>query len=325
MSLYFVVAALIIAVSLDASFQNLLTGAGTFILGLSWLIGASAGEVLSSIIFLFIKHPYDIGDTVEVSSATYTVKEIRLLSTVFVDGGGAAVQAPHSALTALFIKNHRRSGPESESIELDVAYDTAFEKIEELRAKMMAFVTSRRRDFQPSFDVTVKDLPSQTQMTLTAVIKYKSNGHLGALKSKRRNMWMCALKTTLKEVGIFGPKGDPSAPAAPTQYTLVPWEEANPKNSEPKPDPGGLKEPVLPKTDYNFSDKNASLRDNADNIYGDDQEDLDLTNPRQAPSPRPSIAPPSVAPEGLRSRPPMQRQDTNEEFEMRPSASSTPR
>jgi hypothetical protein len=36
-----------------------------------------------------------------------------------------------------------------------VAYDTSFEKLEDLRAKMLAFVESRRRDFQPIFDVTV--------------------------------------------------------------------------------------------------------------------------------------------------------------------------
>lgn len=58
-----------------------------------------------------------------------------------------------------FIRNHRRSGPESEPFEMEVAYDTTFEKIEELRAKMLAFVESRRRDFQPVFDISVLGKP----------------------------------------------------------------------------------------------------------------------------------------------------------------------
>jgi small-conductance mechanosensitive channel len=80
---------------------TLITGAGTLILGLSWLIGGSLQEVLSSIIFLFIKHPFDVGDRVIINGQTYTVKEIRLLSTTFLDANSTCVQAPNNALNTL--------------------------------------------------------------------------------------------------------------------------------------------------------------------------------------------------------------------------------
>lgn len=44
----------------------------------------------------------------------------------------------------------------SETFLFDVAYSTTFEDLERLRDKMLEFVQSERRDFQPSFDVTVK-------------------------------------------------------------------------------------------------------------------------------------------------------------------------
>ena len=66
--------------------------------GLSWLIGGSLAEVLTSIIFLFIKHPFDVGDRVTVSKDTYTVKEIRLLGTIFLDSNACLVQAPNTVL-----------------------------------------------------------------------------------------------------------------------------------------------------------------------------------------------------------------------------------
>ena len=69
--------------------------------GLSWLIGGSLQEVLTSIIFLFIKHPFDVGDRVVMNSLTYTVKEIRLLSTVFLDSNSTLVQAPNNVLNTL--------------------------------------------------------------------------------------------------------------------------------------------------------------------------------------------------------------------------------
>lgn len=54
--------------------------------------------MLTSIIFLFVKHPFDVGDRVVVQGHVYTVKEIRLLSTIFLDSNGTLVQAPNLVL-----------------------------------------------------------------------------------------------------------------------------------------------------------------------------------------------------------------------------------
>ncbi|KAF9049751.1 hypothetical protein BJ165DRAFT_1341961 [Panaeolus papilionaceus] len=249
MSLYVIVAALIIAITLEASLAAVVTGAGTLILGLSWLIGGSLQEVLTSIIFLFIKHPFDVGDRVVINTQTYTVKEIRLLSTVFLDSNNACVQAPNNQLNTLM----------SETFTFDVAYSTTFEDLERLREKMLQFVEIERRDYQPSFDVKVKDFPDQAKMTLSADIKYKSNGQQAALKAKRRNKWICALKTILGELKIYGPGGDPSPPPSVARYTEVPWSliESEDRNAKAAPQ---FPEPRAPTEGWNLGDKNAAIR-----------------------------------------------------------------
>jgi hypothetical protein len=89
MSIYTVVVFIVFAVILDTALSAMLSGAAAFILALSWLIGASAQEVLSSVIFLFIKHIYDVGDRIEVEGQPYTVKEIRLcVAILFVRAPG---------------------------------------------------------------------------------------------------------------------------------------------------------------------------------------------------------------------------------------------
>jgi len=70
----------------------------------------------------------------------------------------------------------------SESFTFDVNYSTTFKQIERLRSLMLNFVQLERRDFQPSFDVVVVDIPDQEKMTLQADIMYKSNWQQGALK-----------------------------------------------------------------------------------------------------------------------------------------------
>lgn len=291
MTVYTVIAILIIAVALEAQLLTVVTGAGTLVLGLSWLIGGSLQEVLTSIIFLFIKHPFDVGDRVVVNKETYTVKEIRLLSTVFLDSGSTLVQAPNNMLNTLFIQNLRRSPQMSETFTFDVAYSTTFEDLEKLRDKMLEFVKSERRDFQPSFDVTVKDFPEQEKLTLTADIKYKSNWQQGSLKAKRRNKWICALKTALGELKIFGPKGDPDGAPSTTRYTQVPWELIQAKDREDAAKKLHQTQAHVPAGGWHLRDKNDVIADPVDAVFGE-VEEVRMTNPRRG-----------LSEEGLRQRP----------------------
>ncbi|KAH9948995.1 Mechanosensitive ion channel-domain-containing protein [Amylocystis lapponica] len=261
MSLYVIVAILIIAVALEAQLATLITSAGTLVLGLSWLIGSSLAEVLTSIIFLFVKHPYDVGDRVAFNLKEYTVKEIRLLSTVFLDASSCLVQAPNSLLNTYLIQNMRRSPQMSESFVFDVAYATSFEQIEKLRELMLAFLKAERRDYLAIFDVTVVDFEEQAKMTLTADIRYKSNWQQGALKAMRRNKWICALKEALHASQVFGPTGDPDAPPAPERYTLIPWDEVKQadRKEEQAQKSSAAQEPRVPTAGWAMADKNAVL------------------------------------------------------------------
>jgi len=197
-----------------------LASAGTLVLGLSWLIGGTAQEILASIIFLFVKHPYDVSDRVDVDDVSYVVKEMHLLYTVFRQTNGKITQIPHSVLNAKKVVNIRRSGPISETFSWDVSFGTSFEKIEQLRGKMLEFLKSERRDYSTSFDVNIQDFEGQAKLTLTADIKYKSNWQNGALKSQRRNKWVCALKQIMAELEIYGP-ADAGNPAPKTDPTLI--------------------------------------------------------------------------------------------------------
>ncbi|ORX36049.1 Mechanosensitive ion channel-domain-containing protein [Kockovaella imperatae] len=228
--LFFValICALILAATITTKITTLVTSAGTFVLGLSWLIGSTMQEILLACIFLFVKHPYDVGDRVDIDGNSYTVAKMQLMSTNFKRTDGKFVWIGHNILATKVIENIRRSGPTSETFTFDVAFDTSFDHLTTLRDKMLVFCKENSRDFLPIFDVTVDDMPAQGKMVLKADIRYKSNWQQGALKVMRRNKWVCALKTALAETKIYGPAGagDPSpAPAEPTKYTLVPYEQ----------------------------------------------------------------------------------------------------
>lgn len=132
-------------------------------------------------------------------------------------------------------RSYRRSGPIWEAFTWDVDFGTTFEKIEALRTRMLEFLQQERRDYIPSIDISILDFAGQGKLSLSACINYKSNCQNSALKTQRRTKWICALKTAMAELEIYGPggAGDP-APGAPdpVQYTKVPWDEVKAKAAE---------------------------------------------------------------------------------------------
>lgn len=272
MFLWYTISLLVLVALLDVSFQTLLASAGTLVLGLSWLIGGTAQEILSSIIFLFVKHPYDVSDRVDVDDVSYVVKEMHLLHTVFRQTDGKISQIPHSTLNSKRVVNIRRSGPISEKFTWDVNFNTSFQKIEQLRTKMMEFLTSERRDFNPGFDVMIKDFEGQAKLTLQADIKYKSNWQNGTLKSQRRNKWICALKQTMSDAEIYGPDdaGNPNSTPSPTLIQLID-RPLSPIPSRSAPSPAENLEPPEAKQQPSVIEP-AGL-DNRENVLRDDEDE----------------------------------------------------
>lgn len=221
MSVYLAVSCVIIAALLSTKFSTLVASLGTILLGLSWLIGSTAQESLASIVWVFCKHPIDVGDAIEVpgllsitdgsKDATFFVEEIQLLSTVLKSTAGKYVQVSNFQLAQRPLINVRRSGPIQEKFFITVSYSTSFEQVEQLREKMMAWIQTQGRDFLPGLDVEIDSLGDQSSLRLSLEIRYKSNWQDDHLKAKRRNRWISTVKDLMSQLRIFGPAGDPSA------------------------------------------------------------------------------------------------------------------
>ena len=210
-SFYTVISCTIIAALLSVKFSSLVTSLGSVVLGLSWLISGNAQELLQAIVFLFVKHPYDVGDLVYLVDLKqeYVVDEMRMLSTVFRTMSGESFQIGNAKLaTGNGVINLRRSGPIEEPYEFDVAYGTTYQQLENLRAKMLLWLAEQKRDFLPGLDIQIKGMSAPTSMQLTVGIRYKSNIQEYHLKQQRRNRWLCHFKELLAELQIHGPDAE---------------------------------------------------------------------------------------------------------------------
>ncbi|KAK0625982.1 Mechanosensitive ion channel-domain-containing protein [Immersiella caudata] len=228
--LLFVVLIIVIIIFLavfQSSFIATLTTAGTTLLSLSFVFAVTTQEFLGSCIFLFVKHPFDVGDRVDIQGPEkiqMVVEKISLLYTVFTRiDKMQIVQVPNIQLNNLWIENVTRSKAMKEVIDVSVSFDTSFEDIELLRMEMEKFVRSpeNSRDFQPDIAISVGGVGDLDKLTLKVAIKHKSNWHNEVVRATRRSKFMCALTLALKRVPINGPGGGSDALGGPKNPTYA--------------------------------------------------------------------------------------------------------
>ncbi|KOS17036.1 putative MscS family protein [Escovopsis weberi] len=219
-----------------------ITSAGTSILGLAWMLQATAQEFLQSIIFVFIKHPFDVGDRVTIYGSTgasltgddYYVTEISLLYTEFRKLQGHMVQAPNSLLNTLFILNQRRSTHLTDSIPLQMRFGTPAEQIEELKARMLEFVKMHNRDYKPLIITEMTSFDQVRSCTMNMVFFHKSNFQNELLRLQRHNKFATELMHQMVLIGIESPlRADPGGSREyPMHWTSMP-HQAQSRAKEP--------------------------------------------------------------------------------------------
>ncbi|KAK3325591.1 Mechanosensitive ion channel-domain-containing protein [Apodospora peruviana] len=191
-----------------------LTSTGSFILGLSWLLQATAQEFLQSIIFVFVKHPFDVGDRVTVYGNTgslmrgddYYVLEVSLLYTEFKKMEGHVVQAPNSLLNTLFILNQRRSQGLADPVNLTLRFGTTEAQIEELKARMLEFCLQNKRDYAPKIISEVRTIDEVYSINMNIIFFHKSNYQNELLRLTRHNKFAVELMRHMHEMGLQGPR-----------------------------------------------------------------------------------------------------------------------
>ncbi|KAK5108366.1 hypothetical protein LTR62_008396 [Meristemomyces frigidus] len=213
----FIAVVFIFVAFLNRSFVTTLATAGTALLSLSFVFSVTCQEVLGSCIFVFVKHPFDVGDRIDLGPDQFVVEHISLLFSVFRRASGAncgrSVQIPNIVLNNLWVENISRSRAMSEQFEIAVSFDTTFDDVQILKDELSRFVNDKdnSRDFLPTFEIGILGTTDQSKLTLQVEIRHKSNWGNETVRQARRSKFMCALVSSLKVVPIYGPGGGADA------------------------------------------------------------------------------------------------------------------
>ncbi|KAL5332055.1 hypothetical protein ACEPPN_001598 [Leptodophora sp. 'Broadleaf-Isolate-01'] len=219
---------------LDTGFHPILSTASTTLLSLSFVFSVTAQGFLGSCIFLFVKHPYDIGDRVHVFGPDrinqMEVEQISLLFTAFRRVTDLElIQIPNITLNTLWINNLGRSKGLMERIDVFISFDTSIADVDTLCQEMEKFVIApeNARGFQSDIVLRCVGLGTMDRLQLQLEVRYKSNWLMESIRAARHSKLMRALVLAMRKVPIFGPGGgvallgDPSNPS----YTVAVSDE----------------------------------------------------------------------------------------------------
>jgi small-conductance mechanosensitive channel len=168
--------ALVYAAFFSNSFSSYLATVGTQLAAISFAISGTVQEFLGSCIFIFVKHPFDVGDRVRIDGHDLLVERISLLYSVFRTVDTAkTTQVPNITLNNIWVENVSRSGAMRERVTVQVSADTSFEDIERLRASIRDELRrpDNRRDFKDDVDVELVSIGDMSKVELFVEAEHK--------------------------------------------------------------------------------------------------------------------------------------------------------
>ncbi|PVH83590.1 hypothetical protein DL98DRAFT_615987 [Cadophora sp. DSE1049] len=201
-------AVLIFVAFLNRSFVTTLATTGTALLSLSFVFATTAQEVLGSCIFLFSKHPFDVGDRVDINNDQLTVTHISLLFTIFKRvSNHRTVQIPNNILNSLWVENVSRSEQMREQVSIFVSFSTSFDDIQTLQNEMRDFVQENSREFSQGADIQLLGTAEMNKLELRLEICHKRNWANEVVRAAQRSKFMYALVAAMRKVPIYAPGG----------------------------------------------------------------------------------------------------------------------
>ncbi|KAJ9168171.1 hypothetical protein P3X46_019730 [Hevea brasiliensis] len=102
----------------------------------AFMFGNTCKTIFEAIIFVFVMHPFDVGDRCVIDGVPLLVEEMNILTTVFLKLDNEKIYYPNSVLATKPISNYYRSPNMGDAVEFSIDFATPVEKIALLKDKI---------------------------------------------------------------------------------------------------------------------------------------------------------------------------------------------
>ncbi|KAJ8648366.1 hypothetical protein MRB53_001389 [Persea americana] len=168
----------------------------------AFMFGNTCKTVFEAIIFVFITHPFDVGDRCVVDGVQLIVEEMNILTTIFLRYDNEKIYYPNAILATKPISNFYRSPDMSDSVEFSVDVSTSMESIGALKERIKSYIESKPRHWHPAHNVVLKEIENMNKMKMALFVKHTMNHQDIGEKNNRRSELLFELKKIFEELKI---------------------------------------------------------------------------------------------------------------------------
>ncbi|XVE67211.1 hypothetical protein DITRI_Ditri08aG0141900 [Diplodiscus trichospermus] len=141
----------------------------------AFIFGNTCKTIFESIIFLFIIHPFDVGDRCEIDGDQCVVEEMNILTTVFLRYDNMKMIFPNSVLSTKPIGNFYRSPDMGDAIDFFVHIATPMEKIAIMKQRIISYIENRNEHWCSAPMVILKELDEMNRIRMAVWVQHKMN------------------------------------------------------------------------------------------------------------------------------------------------------
>ncbi|KAG5542851.1 hypothetical protein RHGRI_015819 [Rhododendron griersonianum] len=169
--LLFVIWLLILKIASSHIF--VLVGSQTLLV--AFMFGNTCKTTFEAIIFLFVMHPFDVGDRCEVDGVQMVVEEMNILTTVFLRYDNQKITYPNSILATKPIGNFYRSPDMGDAIDFCIHIATPVEKISLMKERITRYIENKSDHWYPAPMVVLRDVEDMNRLKISVWLSHRMN------------------------------------------------------------------------------------------------------------------------------------------------------
>ncbi|CAN0925408.1 Mechanosensitive ion channel protein 4 [Linum grandiflorum] len=168
----------------------------------AFIFGNTCKTVFEAIVFLFVMHPFDVGDRCEIDGVQMIVEEMNILTTIFLRFDNQKIIIPNSVLATKSIGNYYRSPDMGDGIEFFVHVATPTEKIAAVRQRINAYIENKKEHWYPSPLIILKEADGLNRVRIAIWPTHKMNHQDMGERYARRSLLIEEMVKIFKELDM---------------------------------------------------------------------------------------------------------------------------
>ncbi|GJN21792.1 hypothetical protein PR202_gb09308 [Eleusine coracana subsp. coracana] len=167
-----------------------------------FVFGNTLKTVFEAIVFLFVMHPFDVGDRCEIEDVQLIVEEMNIMTTVFLRYDNLKIYYPNSVLATKPIMNFYRSPDMGDAIDFSIHVATPVEKLALMKERILRYIDNKTDHWYPGAMVVLRDVDDTNKLKVSIWLRHTLNFQDMGMRFVRRETVLQEMIKILKDLDI---------------------------------------------------------------------------------------------------------------------------